>query len=140
VGAAGGNAADAAAAAAAALTVILPDACGLGGDLLCIIRKDDGTTTAINGVGCAPAGLQVPLPTDGAQVAAVPGFVRGLCDLLVERLGFDVRDCLQVRPPQLDPDVVRHGHRPLAQEELESFEGVARQEALVGVQRRCLES
>jgi gamma-glutamyltranspeptidase/glutathione hydrolase len=84
VGAAGGNAADAAAAAAAALTVILPDACGLGGDLLCIIRKADGTTTAINGVGKAPAGLQLPLPTDGAQVAAVPGFVRGVCDLIEE--------------------------------------------------------
>jgi len=86
VGAAGGNAADAAAAAAAALAVVLPDACGLGGDLLCIIRKADGTTTAINGVGKAPAGIQLPLPEDGAQVAAVPGFVRGVCDL-VEQAG-----------------------------------------------------
>ncbi|MEI6626838.1 MAG: gamma-glutamyltransferase, partial [Thermoleophilia bacterium] len=69
-------------AAAAALAVVLPDACGLGGDLLCIIRKADGTTTAINGVGKAPAGIQLPLPEDGAQVAAVPGFVRGVCDLI----------------------------------------------------------
>ena len=82
VGAVGGNAADAAAAAAAALTVILPDACGLGGDLLCIVRRPDGSTFAINGVGRAPALLRVPLPADGAQVAAVPGFVAGLCDLL----------------------------------------------------------
>lgn len=82
VGAAGGNAIDAAAAAAAALTVILPDACGLGGDLLCIVRRADGTTTAINGVGRAPAGTVGPLPADGAQVAAVPGFVRGVCDLI----------------------------------------------------------
>ncbi|MGI9117188.1 MAG: gamma-glutamyltransferase, partial [Gaiellales bacterium] len=82
VGAAGGNAADAAAAAAAALAVILPDACGLGGDLLCIVRRPDGSTFAINGVGKAPAGLQLPLPADGAQAAAVPGFVRGVCDLI----------------------------------------------------------
>ena len=66
--------------------MVLPDACGLGGDLLCIIRKADGTTTAINGVGKAPAGIQLPLPEDGAQVAAVPGFVRGVCDL-VEQAG-----------------------------------------------------
>ncbi len=86
VGAAGGNAADAAAAAAAALAVVLPDACGLGGDLLCIVRRPDGTTEAINGVGRAPAALATPLPDDGAEVAAVPGFAAGLCDL-VERHG-----------------------------------------------------
>ncbi|MGA0121407.1 MAG: gamma-glutamyltransferase [Gaiellales bacterium] len=82
VGAAGGNAIDAAAAAAAALTVILPDACGLGGDLLCIVRRADGTVTAINGVGRSPAASRHPLPEDGAQVAAVPGFVAGVCDLI----------------------------------------------------------
>ncbi len=86
VGAVGGNAADAAAAAAAALAVILPDACGLGGDLLCIVRRPDGTAEAINGVGCAPSALAVPLPEDGAAVAAVPGFAAGLCDL-VQRHG-----------------------------------------------------
>ena len=82
VGAAGGNAIDAAAAAAAALTVILPDACGLGGDLLCIVRRADGSVTAINGVGRSPAASAHPLPGDGAQVAAVPGFVAGICDLI----------------------------------------------------------
>jgi gamma-glutamyltranspeptidase/glutathione hydrolase len=82
VGAAGGNAIDAAAAAAAALTVILPDACGLGGDLLCIVRRADGSVTAINGVGRSPAASAHPLPGDGAQVAAVPGFVAGVCDLI----------------------------------------------------------
>ena len=82
VGAAGGNAIDAAAAAASALTVILPDACGLGGDLLCIVRRADGSVTAINGVGRSPAASTHPLPEDGAQVAAVPGFVAGVCDLI----------------------------------------------------------
>lgn len=81
-GAAGGNAIDAAAAAAATLAVVLPDACGLGGDLLCIVRAADGTVRAINGVGRAPAELEVPLPDDGAGTAAVPGFPAGLCDLL----------------------------------------------------------
>ena len=61
VGAQGGNAADAAAAAAAALAVILPDACGLGGDLLCIVRQPDGSTFAINGVGAAPQAMVAPL-------------------------------------------------------------------------------
>ncbi len=82
VGAAGGNAIDAAAAAAAALAVVLPDACGLGGDLLCIVRRPGGDVTAINGVGASPAATSGPLPDDGAQVVAVPGFVRGLCDLV----------------------------------------------------------
>ena len=92
VGAQGGNAADAAAAAAAALAVILPDACGLGGDLLCIVRQPDGSTFAINGVGAAPQAMVAPLPSDGAQVAAVPGFVAGVCDLiaLAGRLSRDV--------------------------------------------------
>ncbi len=92
VGAEGGNAADAAAAAAAALAVVLPDACGLGGDLLCIVRRPSGETLAINGVGAAPQGLVAPLPGDGAQVVAVPGFVAGVCDLIAQvgRLPRDV--------------------------------------------------
>ena len=94
VGAAGGNAADAAAAAAAALAVILPDACGLGGDLLCIVRRPDGTTIAVNGVGAAPAGLSTPLPDDGAQVAAVPGFAAGLADLVALAGGLPLADVL----------------------------------------------
>ncbi|MGI9186910.1 MAG: gamma-glutamyltransferase [Gaiellales bacterium] len=104
VGAAGGNAADAAAAAAAALTVILPDACGLGGDLLCIVRRPDGTTFAINGVGAAPAALTAPLPTDGAQVVAVPGFVAGICDL-IEQAGTLTR--AEVLAPALE--LAEHG-------------------------------
>lgn len=80
-GAAGGNAIDAAAAAAATLAVVLPDACGLGGDLLCVVRTPQGET-AINGVGRAPQSLEIPLPGDGAGTAAVPGFPAGLCDLI----------------------------------------------------------
>ena len=34
-----------------------------------LVRRADGTVTAINGVGCAPALSAHPLPADGAQVA-----------------------------------------------------------------------
>ncbi|MFM7247267.1 MAG: gamma-glutamyltransferase, partial [Actinomycetota bacterium] len=64
VGAAGGNVIDAAATTTATLTAILPDACGLGGDLLCIVRRADGSVTAINGVGRSPAASAHPLPDD----------------------------------------------------------------------------
>ena len=77
---AGGNAVDAAVAAAFLLAVVLPDACGLGGDALLTIRTGDGQATSFNGVGTAPARLELPLPGDGARLATVPGFVAGLAD------------------------------------------------------------
>jgi len=91
VGAEGGNAVDAAVAAAFALTVVLPAACGLGGDALLIVRSADGDLVAFNGVGRAPAGLAGPLPPDGAGTAAVPGLVAGLADAHARcgRLPFD---------------------------------------------------
>ncbi len=91
VGAEGGNAVDAAVAAAFALTVVLPAACGLGGDALLIVRTADGDLVAFNGVGRAPAGLAGPLPPDGAGTAAVPGLVAGLADAHAHcgRLPFD---------------------------------------------------
>jgi gamma-glutamyltranspeptidase/glutathione hydrolase len=46
---AGGSAADAAVAAGAVLCVVLPDACGLGGDALALVRSADGGETAFNG-------------------------------------------------------------------------------------------
>lgn len=85
-GESGGNAVDAACAAAVALAVCLPDACGLGGDVLALVREPSGHITAINGAGCAPDALVPPLPPDGAGTAAVPGFVAGIVDA-VERFG-----------------------------------------------------
>jgi gamma-glutamyltranspeptidase/glutathione hydrolase len=72
---AGGGAMDAAVSAAAALAVVLPDACGLGGDAMLLARAPDGSVTAFNGSGAAPEGLVAPVPTDGAGCAAVPGAV-----------------------------------------------------------------
>ena len=77
---AGGNAVDAAVAAAGALSVVLPEACGLGGDALFTIRAGDGALEAFNGSGRAPVAFAGPVPSDGAAAATVPGFVAGLED------------------------------------------------------------
>lgn len=72
---AGGGAVDAAVAAAAAVAVVLPEACGLGGDAMLLVRSEAGSVTAFNGSGAAPAALVAPVPADGAASAAVPGAV-----------------------------------------------------------------
>lgn len=76
----GGSAADAAIAAQAVLCVLMPDACGLGGDMLALLRQPDATTLAINGAGSAPAGLR-RVGDDGPDSIAVPGLVDGWCVL-----------------------------------------------------------
>jgi gamma-glutamyltranspeptidase/glutathione hydrolase len=70
----GGGAVDAALAAAAALTVLMPEACGLGGDAFMLVRSPEGDVTAINGSGAAGSGVEL-----GDKVA-VPGFVAALDD------------------------------------------------------------
>src|SRR5574340_444397 len=83
----GGNAVDAAIAANAALAVLLPDQCGLGGDLFAIVT--DPTNSAypmvgINGSGAAPkrASIEeikrlgcVDMPQTGPLSITVPGAV-----------------------------------------------------------------
>src|ERR1700736_1808645 len=56
---AGGTAADAAIAAQAVLCVLMPDACGLGGDMLALVHLPvpGSAPLAINGTGAAPSGL-----------------------------------------------------------------------------------
>src|SRR5919197_2238809 len=76
----GGGAVDAALAAAAALTVLMPEACGLGGDAFMLVRSPEGDVTAINGSGAAGSGVEA------GDSVAVPGFVAAI-DEAHERLG-----------------------------------------------------
>ncbi|NYJ21075.1 gamma-glutamyltransferase family protein [Glaciibacter psychrotolerans] len=82
----GGNALDAALAAAAALCVVYPNNVALGGDLVALVRKPDGTVVFINATGPAPRAQQLKvlqqrhgtaLPTRGVDAITVPGGVRG---------------------------------------------------------------
>ena len=67
----GGSAVDATIAAQAVLCVIMPDACGIGGDLFALV--DDGIgTSAISGAGAAPRHGTV-CSDDGANSITVPG-------------------------------------------------------------------
>ena len=82
--AAGGDAIDAALAAAAALTVVYPHQCGLGGDLIALVKRPGQGVTAIVSAGAAPAGVDVAalageerMPKQGPQTVTVPGAVAG---------------------------------------------------------------
>ena len=76
----GGTAADAAIAAQAILCVVMPDACGLGGDMLALVHVPGSSPLAINGTGAAPLGLK-QVSDDGANSIAVPGIVDAWCAL-----------------------------------------------------------
>jgi gamma-glutamyltranspeptidase len=82
---AGGNAVDAAVAAGAALGVVLPEACGLGGDALALVRPGDGgPVVAFNGWGAAPRAVPERIPHDGGGTVPPPGVVRAWADMLAE--------------------------------------------------------
>lgn len=80
---AGGSAADAVIAAQAALCVIMPDACGLGGDMLALLHRAGRAPLAFNGTGAAPAALE-RVSDDGANSITVPGIVDAWCRLSAE--------------------------------------------------------
>lgn len=81
---AGGNAIDAALAAAAVLTVVYPHQCSLGGDLVALVQRPGGDTTAIVSVGAAARRTDLArlealgaMPRQGADAVTVPGVVAG---------------------------------------------------------------
>lgn len=70
----GGSAVDALIAAQAVLAVIMPDACGLGGDGLAIVLGPGADPVSINGAGPSAKRASHAATTGGASVA-VPGLV-----------------------------------------------------------------
>jgi len=77
---AGGTAADAAIAAQAILCVVMPNNCGLGGDMLALVHRPGGEQWGVNGTGAAPAHLE-RVTDDGANSITVPGLVDAWCTL-----------------------------------------------------------
>ena len=77
---AGGTAADAAIAAQAVLCVVMPNNCGLGGDMLALVHRPGGEQWGLNGTGAAPANLE-RVSHDGANSITVPGLVDAWCSL-----------------------------------------------------------
>lgn len=70
----GGNALDAAIAAQAVICVTMPQAAGLGGDMLALVHTGE-STTAFNGTGRSPAIEPNSFETDGGSSVTVPGMV-----------------------------------------------------------------
>ncbi|GEL21500.1 gamma-glutamyltransferase [Pseudonocardia sulfidoxydans NBRC 16205] len=82
----GGNAVDAAVAAQAVICVAMPEAAGVGGDVLALVRAPDGTVTAVNGTGRAPKDWPTLGGPGVGNSVTVPGALAGWADLN-ERFG-----------------------------------------------------
>ena len=96
----GGNAIDAAIAAGLTATVVMPEMCGLGGDIFAIIHAPGEAPITVLGAGVAPraatveqmraAGPQTAtgpkMPTTGPLSIGVPGMIDGY-DQLLQRFG-----------------------------------------------------
>ena len=76
----GGTAADAVIAAQAVISVIAPEAGGLGGDGFFLVRTIDGRVTAVNAAGRTPSCFSGRVADDGTSVT-VPGVVAGWGEL-----------------------------------------------------------
>ncbi|MBN9107481.1 MAG: gamma-glutamyltransferase [Pseudonocardia sp.] len=82
----GGNAVDAAVAAQAVICVAMPNAAGVGGDVLALVRTPDGTVTAVTGTGRAARDWATLGGPGAGNSVTVPGALGGWADLN-ERLG-----------------------------------------------------
>ena len=72
----GGSAVDAAIAAQAVICTVMPQAAGLGGDVLALVHRA-GRVTAVNGTGCSPRRAPTAYTTDGGASVTAPGIVDG---------------------------------------------------------------
>jgi len=102
----GGSAADAVIAAQAVLCVVMPDACGLGGDGMFLVSSPEDGVVAVNGAGQLPTAAGPEVVVDGAGSVTVPGLVRAWADLHARwgRLGLS-----EVLAPAVR--IARAGHR-----------------------------
>jgi gamma-glutamyltranspeptidase/glutathione hydrolase len=93
----GGNAVDAAVAAGLTASVVMPEMCGLGGDLFAIVHAPGAEPVAVLGSGIAPRGASLDqvraagghtgkMPLTGPLSIGVPGMVHAYGALL-ERFG-----------------------------------------------------
>lgn len=90
----GGNAVDAALAAAVTLSVVYPNQCSIGGDLIALVGLPDGTVHAVDGTGRSPTELgphllsagSTGMPVTGALPVTVPGALHAW-QCLAERFG-----------------------------------------------------
>lgn len=58
--------------------VVMPEACGIGGDAMALVASKEGTVTSLNGAGLSPAGFVGELGTDGASTTSTPGAIAAL--------------------------------------------------------------
>lgn len=90
---AGGNAVDAAVAAGLTASVVMPEMCGLGGDLFAIVHSPGGEPVAVLGSGIAPRNATIEqmhaaggrtgkMPLTGPLSIGVPGMVHAYGALL----------------------------------------------------------
>ena len=86
----GGTAVDAAVAAAAVLTVVYPNQCAVGGDVIALLAEPGAAPVAVNGSGAAAAAVDVDdvrrrnggqMPWYGADTVTVPGAVSAWWEL-----------------------------------------------------------
>jgi gamma-glutamyltranspeptidase/glutathione hydrolase len=89
----GGNAVDATVAAQAVCAVVMPQACGLGGDALMLVRTGDGVL-GLTGSGRSPAGAPTGPPGDGGASVTVPGAVQAWVDAVHRWGSLPLADCL----------------------------------------------